>query len=76
MRVLIFGAGSMACLFGARLALVADVTLIDTWKEGIGAIQKNGILLEDVNGSRTVSVHAENLGTSLEPFDLVFVLIK
>ena len=76
MRVLLFGAGSMACLFGARLAPAADVTLIDTWKEGIDAIRKNGILLEDANGKRTVSVHAEYLGTPLEPFDLAFVLIK
>jgi 2-dehydropantoate 2-reductase len=76
MRVLIFGAGSMACLFGARLARVADVTLIDTWKEGIGAIRKSGILLEDDRGERSISVHAENLGASLEPFDLAFVLIK
>ena len=76
MRVLIFGAGAMSCLFGARLAPVADVTLIDTWKEGIDAIRESGILLEDANGRRTVSVHAENLGTSLEPFDLAFVLVK
>ena len=76
MRVVLFGAGSMACLFGARLAPAADVTLVDTWKEGIDAIRQNGILFEDANGKRIVSVHAEYLGTPLEPFDLAFALIK
>jgi 2-dehydropantoate 2-reductase len=76
MRVLLFGAGAMSCLFGARLAPVADVTLIDTWREGIAAIRKSGILLEDSNGTHSVSVRAEYLGTPLEPFDLAFVLVK
>lgn len=76
MRVLLFGAGAMSCLFGARLAPVADVTLVDAWREGIDAIRKNGILLEDSHGSRTAAVGAELPGTPLEPFDLALVLVK
>jgi 2-dehydropantoate 2-reductase len=76
MRVLLFGAGAMSCLFGARLAAVADVTLVDTWQDGIDAIREKGILLENANSMRTASVRAEYLGTPLEPFDLAFVFVK
>lgn len=36
----------MACLFGARLSLHADVTLLGTWVEGLEALQHGGIRLE------------------------------
>src|ERR1035438_6526514 len=38
MRVHVLGTGALACFFGARLARVAEVTLIGTWTEGITAI--------------------------------------
>lgn len=76
MRVLLFGAGAMSCLFGARLAAVADVTLVDTWREGIDAVRKRGILMDDAMGRRTAWVRAEYLGTPLESFDVAFVLVK
>jgi ketopantoate reductase len=74
--IIIFGAGAMACLFAARLAQVAQVTLVDTWAEAIRAIKERGILYEDSQGSRIISVHAENLGTTLAPADLAIVLVK
>lgn len=76
MRVLLFGAGAMACLFGARLSPVADVTLVDEWRDGIDAIREKGILLQDADGLRTAVVHAEYLGAPLATFDLALVLIK
>lgn len=76
MRVLLFGAGAMSCLFGARLSVVADVTLVDEWQEGIDAIRQKGILLEDAGIARTAAVHAEYLGTPLTQFDLALVLVK
>ncbi len=76
MRVLLFGAGAMSCLFGARLAPVADVTLVDAWKEGIDAVRGKGILLEAADGTHAVSVRAEYLGAGLDSFDLVLVLVK
>jgi 2-dehydropantoate 2-reductase len=74
--IIIFGAGAMACLFAARLAQVAQVTLVDTWAEAISAIRERGILYEDSQGSRIVRVHAEDLGTPLAPADLAIVLVK
>ncbi|MBI3764848.1 MAG: 2-dehydropantoate 2-reductase [Chloroflexi bacterium] len=43
MRITIIGSGAMACLFGARLAPHAEVTLLGTWREGIAAIADSGI---------------------------------
>lgn len=52
--ILIVGTGAMACLFGARLASEADVTLLGTWPEGIAALRQNGIRLE-VDGKAIVA---------------------
>ena len=41
----------MACLFGARLASHADVTLLGTWPEGIAALQERGVCLVEGDGS-------------------------
>jgi 2-dehydropantoate 2-reductase len=76
MRIIIFGTGAMACLFGARLFQVAHVTLIGTWKEAIQAIRERGILLEDSHEFRKVQVNAEYLGEQLMPADLAIVLVK
>jgi 2-dehydropantoate 2-reductase len=76
MRIIIFGAGAMACLFGARLSRVAQVTLIDTWAEGIAAIRERGIRLDDFNESLTTPVQAEYLETQIEPADFAIVLVK
>jgi 2-dehydropantoate 2-reductase len=66
----------MSCLFAARLAPVAHVTLIDTWNEAIAAIRARGILFEDVGKTQTVRVQAELLETPIEPADLAVVLVK
>lgn len=76
MRIVLFGAGAMSCLFGARLAAAADVVLVDGWREGIDAIREHGIRLEDENGSRTVRVEAKVLGSRAEPADFGMVLVK
>jgi 2-dehydropantoate 2-reductase len=76
MRIILFGAGAMSCLFAARLAHVAHVVLIDTWKEAIDSIRERGILYEDSQGTRVARVQAEYLGTSIAPVDLAIVLVK
>jgi 2-dehydropantoate 2-reductase len=75
-RILIFGAGAMSCLFGARLAQSAAVTLVDSWHEGIDAIREKGIRIEDPRGVQRINVQADYLGTPPEPFDLALVLVK
>lgn len=76
MRIVIVGTGAMACLFAARLASVAHVTLIGTWSEAIASIRKRGILVEHGSETRTVAADAAYIGTSLPAADLIVVLVK
>src|ERR1035438_465626 len=76
MGVHVLGTGALACFFGARLARVAEVTLIGTWTEGITAIASGGIVLETPDTEETFAAKAVRLGTPLEAADLVLVLVK
>jgi len=76
MQVVIFGTGAMACLFGARLAQVADVTLIGSWKEAIEAIEERGILLEDSQGTQVRPVQARSFDAPAVQADLALILVK
>ena len=77
MNIIICGTGAMSCLFGARLAAVANVTLLGTWAEGITALRERGILVER-NGSipNITRVNAGHLEATVAPADLVLVLVK
>jgi 2-dehydropantoate 2-reductase len=76
MQIVIFGTGAMACLFGARLAAVADVMLVDNWMEAIDTIRQRGILIEGSNGTQSVRVSAQTFDSPPVPADLVLVLVK
>jgi len=56
--LLIVGTGAMACLFGTRLSPFAQVTMLGTWREGLAALQGEGIRLEDDGVSRAAPVRA------------------
>lgn len=47
--ILIVGTGAMACLFAARLAPHAEVTLLGTWEEGLRALKESGVRLQEVD---------------------------
>jgi 2-dehydropantoate 2-reductase len=75
--LLIVGTGAMACLFGARLAEHAQVTLLGTWPEGLEALQNNGVRLRETDGSE----HRMNVAASHDPARcrgtrLALVLVK
>lgn len=72
----IVGTGAMACLFGARLAPVARVTLTGSWMDGIAAIRASGIVVEGFHERTAARVAAVAWGTPTEPADLVLVLVK
>ena len=76
MRITILGTGAMACLFGARLAPAADVTLVGTWPDGLAALRERGIILEDAQGASTSPVEAHHLSADVELADCVLVLVK
>jgi 2-dehydropantoate 2-reductase len=76
MRITLMGTGALACLFGARLAPVAAVTLVGTWAEGLAALESRGIWLEVSGAASIVRVSAAHLACPPEPADLVLVLVK
>lgn len=43
----------MASLFGARLSLVADVTLLGTWEDGLQALARDGVWVQEADGAMT-----------------------
>jgi 2-dehydropantoate 2-reductase len=76
MKLTIVGTGAMACLFGARLARAAQVTLIGSWTDGIAAIRESGIVVEDSGERTTACVAAAAWNEAIEPADLALVLVK
>ena len=75
-QVTIVGTGAMACLFGAQLASVAQITLTGSWAEGITALRTSGIRVVDSHESSAVRVAAIPWGDDIIPADLVLVLVK
>jgi len=50
--ILIVGTGALACLFAARLSQAGQhITMLGTWKEGLEALQKNGVRFVDADGN-------------------------
>jgi len=76
MRIIILGTGAMACLYGARLATIADVTLMGTWPEGITALRQRGVVVEAGGKAVAIRAKAAQLDEAVEPADLVLVLVK
>ncbi len=66
----------MACLLGARMSSVARVTLTGTWHEGIEAISRDGIVVEEANERAVARVFAVPWGERTEPADLALILVK
>lgn len=79
MKIAVIGAGAMGCLYGAKLSAVPsnEVYLIDVWKEHIGAVNRDGLEMEE-NGEllrydRLKGVmSAEYAG----PCDLAIIFVK
>jgi 2-dehydropantoate 2-reductase len=76
MRIVLFGSGAMACLFASRLSGTAEVTIVDTWKEGIASIRQRGIIFEGPEGTRPFPVRAQLLDDPAVQAELAIVLVK
>jgi 2-dehydropantoate 2-reductase len=64
-------------LFGARLAPLANVTLLGSWPEQVQAIRQNGLTLIEPDGrSRQQSIHATHLPAEIPPADIVLIAVK
>jgi 3-methyl-2-oxobutanoate hydroxymethyltransferase len=89
-KIAIIGAGSMGSLFGARISSNAlksdspnepDVWLLSSWKEHVDAINKNGLMVQELNGGNTIfkNIKATSSPEDISkggPADIVIVLVK
>ena len=59
MRIAMIGAGAMGGSFGGQLARSgADILLIDTWRDHVEAINRDGLQLSGALGEHVVQVPA------------------
>lgn len=75
-RLLILGTGAMACWFGARLAPQVEVTLAGRWPEGLAALRRDGVVLEQDGRRARHVVRVASYGEVLPPFPAALVLVK
>lgn len=73
-ELLIVGSGAMACLFGARLAPHAQLTMLGGWPEGVQALRQDGIRVE--GGGPAVRVRATAEPADCAGAHLALVLVK
>jgi len=75
--ILIVGSGAMALLFGARLAASNhNITLFGSWQEGIEAVKKNGILMEDDQGLKRFPARGVTNLSDTDPVKFALFLVK
>ena len=67
----------MGCLFGARLAPMANVTLIGNWPPQLNAIQQNGLTLIEPNGRiSSHTIQTTNNLHNVPPADIILIMVK
>lgn len=78
MKTLIIGAGAMGCYFGAALTLGGlPVTLYDINQDKVDAINSQGVLMHDLDGTdKTVQIKAVSFIEDAPRPELVLVLVK
>ncbi len=76
-KLLIIGTGAMAQLFGSRLAAAGiQVTLLGTWKDGIAAIEQNGIRVLGSEGENSFPAAAAGGVEEIQKARAVLILVK
>jgi len=77
-KILIVGTGALASLFATRLTQAGyNITMLGTWKDGIGALQRNGVRFVDAKGNETRSVvHATDDPNDCVGTKYAIVLVK
>lgn len=76
-NVVIVGGGAMGGLFGGLLKEGGlDVTLVDTWREHVAAIQKQGLRIVGYGGDRVIPIAATSEPGTIEAADVVLFQCK
>ena len=77
MRLGIFGVGALGCLFAARLAPYADVTLFGHWAAQIKHLNEQGLVVSELDGGQTYHpLRASTDRALLFGIDTALVLVK
>jgi 2-dehydropantoate 2-reductase len=77
LKVSIVGCGAMGSVYAGLLAAAGhEVWAVDTWREHVDAIRKNGLRLEGASGDRTVRIRATTEAKDAGPSDLVILATK
>ncbi|MCS7221824.1 MAG: 2-dehydropantoate 2-reductase [Anaerolineae bacterium] len=76
MRVVILGTGALGCLFAARLSFHAEVWMLGTWAEGVAAVQRDGIHVEEPDHPWFATVRATDDPAAVAAADVAMVLVK
>ena len=73
----ILGAGALGCAIGSTLTQGGhEIWLIDRYAEHVEAMCRDGLQVDDAEGSRRVKVRATTQAAEVGPVDLVIVLVK
>lgn len=77
MKIVMLGAGALGSTIGGTLAMAGNsVVFVDTWKEHVDCICKNGLHMTDEKTDWHVPVHATIDANEAEEAELVIVLVK
>lgn len=76
MRIAVIGAGAMGSIYGGRLSLHNEVILVDTNRQTVDQICKEGLQIEEQGGSNCYHPRAVCDTAGEEPADLVILFVK
>ena len=77
MKIAVLGAGALGCAFGAALSLAGHETwLLNRSPRHVDAMRRDGLRVDDENGSRVIPVRATTRPDEVGVVDLVIVLVK
>jgi 2-dehydropantoate 2-reductase len=78
LNVAVFGTGALGSWMGARLSAggEAAVTIVGTWPDGLQAIARDGIHVEEQGRTFSARPAAAHLHDPIGPADFVLVLVK
>ncbi|MCC8395921.1 2-dehydropantoate 2-reductase [Paraburkholderia sp. MMS20-SJTR3] len=77
MKIAFLGAGALGCAIGSALTEGGHETwLVDRFEAHVDAMRRDGLKVDDTNGSRQVKVRATTNPADVGVVDLVIVLVK
>lgn len=77
MKIAILGAGALGCAIGATLTEAGHETwLLDRSPGHVETMRREGLRIDDANGTRRIAVRATTVAEEIGAADLVVVLVK